>query len=429
MLATLITAALAGLAPTQVQVKPGLTERTMLGEASTTSMVEPRAAPMAHVIVDRGLVLRSVFLGSVDDTAATVFRGQGMAEAVPLDNVLLITPDFGLLLPPPAALLGPAGVADGLPDAIVETTDGQRLALELGPPAGRDLTGRLDAGVDLALPLDRVRRVVFAAAGLTPPRDPSTDDVVLLANGDVLTGFVESIGSVVTIDLASGPLEVPVDRVASVTIAADPEPPARLLLATYDGLIVAVESMRATGERLDVWPADAVDPAATLMLSCRRVAGLYRRDDAARAAPLAPVAVTGVRPSPSRRTTEAPLGLGADQAIAGFGDIEISGPLSGDWPVPAGVTRFATEAMLARGDWANCELRVEALSPAGAATPLWAARLTPDAPGATCNALVPPGTSALRIILDEGDLGPVHDRVTLRRPRVLVETGTDNAAP
>jgi hypothetical protein len=55
--------------------------------------------------------------------------------------------------------------------------------------------------------LDRVRRVVFAgaiaAAGLTPPRDQSTDDVVLLANGDVLTGFVESIGSVVTMG-ASG---------------------------------------------------------------------------------------------------------------------------------------------------------------------------------------------------------------------------------
>ena len=98
---------------------------------------------------------------------------------------------------------------------------------------------------DLAIDLDWLRSLVLVDT--SPP--PSSDaDVVTLANGDRLEGFVvELAGDVVVESIEDGSSRrVPFERVARVDLVEDPRPAGPIRLWTRDGTIVDLEDLRGT---------------------------------------------------------------------------------------------------------------------------------------------------------------------------------------
>jgi hypothetical protein len=104
-------------------------------------------------------------------------------------------------------------------------------------------------------------------------------------------------------------------------------------------------------------------------------------------------------------------------------DIELPGPMSVEWSLPAGAVRLAgwaevpTESRL----WAEFALVFEGVSAAGVATPLARESMSGTRPLVEFNIAVPsPAPARLRVTLEPGARGPIQDRAVLRRTLVLL---------
>ena len=95
----------------------------------------------------------------------------------------------------------------------------------------------------MRIPLDDVSRVEFGPSN--PMVTDDSQDHVLLTNGDVLTGFIESIEDPVVIEVTRDDVElfeIPLDRIAEVRLA---EPPPRWPRAWFvDGFQLTAPSIR-----------------------------------------------------------------------------------------------------------------------------------------------------------------------------------------
>lgn len=149
---------------------------------------------------------------------------------------------------------------------VIELVDGQRLGVRLSPDASPDpdaifwessLFGRL------AVKLDSVRRVRVGSTPSAPvgddsspgttrpslpifPADPKSDIVVLL-NGDRLTGFVERIGPTIAIESGGTLIETPSKQVAEVRLVNPARPPSGSRLWLTDGTVVDVARFLSDG--------------------------------------------------------------------------------------------------------------------------------------------------------------------------------------
>jgi hypothetical protein len=138
--------------------------------------------------------------------------------------------------------------------------------------------------------------------------------------------------------------------------------------------------------------------------------------------PLASIPAENQRPTGNRRWTR-PV-VASSEALLRLGDVELPGPMSAEWELPAGAERFSADAQLPRAawDWGDAELIVTLITPAGE-TELFRRRLSADQPGAAVNAPLgkPAAGARLGIRLESGAYGAVQDRVILHRPVLLID--------
>lgn len=169
----------------------------------------------------------------------------------------------------------------GITISWLELVDGQRWSGQLSDPGMASLAGGPNkasgASDDLSwispvfgparVPLDRVRRIVFAdvdiragrggevagAAADAPAAGASAgvEDTVRLRNGDVLQGLVEIIGGlssgkpIVRIDAGkAGKREVPLDTVAEINLTNPADEPSGTRVFLSDGSVLSVSSLR-----------------------------------------------------------------------------------------------------------------------------------------------------------------------------------------
>ena len=324
---------------------------------------------------------------------------------------------------PQRVALGPAASR-----VFVELTDGQRLIVDIDRSEDPEaIVGRVIGLGRGRIPLERVARI--ARPGAAWHAESPRADVVRLANGDVLTGFVDSIGESVSVETdAGGTAVVPLAGVAEIRLANPPEPAPGLLVTDDQGVALIARTLTVDADARLTLTTDpgvlGVDSRGEDTIAYERVnarlIGLRTVGDAAVLA-LGAIAPDAVRPTGGRRWTPAPERRSDDDPMTALPDVRMPAPASATYPLPAGTRfdRFACAVSPARpGPWTDCTARAFALSADGTRTLIGEQRITAATADAPIAGPVPPGTRAIILEVDPGASGAVQDAVTFLAPRV-----------
>lgn len=313
---------------------------------------------------------------------------------------------------------------------VLELIDGQRLVGTLVPGDG---DGALvwwnhTALGTLRVPLERIADIVLAEniKGV-PSSTEILEDVVILVNGDRITGFVEQVGSLVMIDDGEALREIDVNGVGAIVLAnpirgmdgayvwlADASVVSiRHAQNTEEGRVQLTASLGATEEETiaesGIGEVDVADILA-LVFDAGDLVGLGRLEP------------EGFQRDASRRWSESPTIKPASTALLGASEIVIPGPMSVWWELPDGAVRLAFIAELpsAMRTWGDCELIVET-GREGMWSEIVREPLTGDRPEVRVNIPIAGEGPLLRFTLDEGRYGPIQDRVVIKRAVLLIE--------
>jgi hypothetical protein len=398
---------------------------------------------MRAVIIDRSLGVTPVSIVSLtaqaDGTGSVeIVTDAGERTSVDLATVLAIGPPS----------LAPGGRSSGLDDAAalptgpyLELTDGQRWVGVLSePPAPKE--GERSAEPPavvrhprlgwLATPLENVRRFVADPAAPEPAGLSASEDTLVLATGDRLTGLIESLGPTSVImptpersgpgaageARGSDPISAP--GVVHASLANPPRPAAGPRAWMTDGSITRVSALSLQRSTVTV----------TVGAEQELLAGELRAftPDASRLATMGSLTPVTSRVDASRPFGDGPVveRTSALGAPLGASDVLLPGPMTAEWELPAGVTGVLGSAELDEGclAWGDCLVRIELIPGAGGAARVLAqGRLNAGSPGLRVGeAFAPTAPGArLRATVTPGERGPIQDRVVLRGFLMSVE--------
>jgi len=304
--------------------------------------------------------------------------------------------------------------------ASLELIDGRRWRGVVGLAEAEMLAWEHPLFGTQKISLERVSTYRRAPETGAPAAQGLIDDVVVLANGDEVKGFVEQLGLEVVIDTG-------VDRVT-------------LPIASVDAVVLANELQSLTGPT--VWLADGSvlsdvsilgDASGVLDIELDKGSGsvasapagdlLAFVPEAGRIVPLADVEMIAQQNAPGRRWSEpATFDDPAEQPL-GASPLRIPGPMSVSWRLPPDAAGFVAEAVLPRDMrvWGDCELSLW-VGDGEAPIELTRHRLHADDPSASLRAgLAGYGGQTLELRLDAGAFGPVQDRVVVSRPMLILQ--------
>ncbi|MBT8485040.1 MAG: hypothetical protein HKO59_04805 [Phycisphaerales bacterium] len=372
------------------------------------------AAPEPFLLVDQDLSVRPIELLSAGAYGLEIRdAGGGPTTQVTLDECLaLIRPDGYLAQDPESDPLS------GDMFGTLVFADGERMPGVISgdaPPDADAVAWVHPRFGPMLVPLERV-----AAASLRPgaPIPESGQlDVVALANGDQLQGFIASVGDPVVIEVGDGvdahPVEIPLARTRGFALVAPRMPPTGRRVWFSDGTVLDTRKLQVGNDgylRFGLaWRPDEGGFAARLSTVS---AVLF---DSAGLVPLATLAPARVErttpryivPGPKVDDPAAPLGLGA---------VSIRGPVRVRYALPDNCIRFAGEAQLPFGArrWGDYQLILRDDD-----AEVFRARLNRANPSVPINVTL--RGSELTIELEQGASGPIQDHVVLRRAMLLVE--------
>lgn len=387
----------------------------LLCAASTAAEEGPR-----RLLLDRAGQAQVVTLRALSDSGVVFDDAQGRRQRLRLDAVAALAPaqhDQPLLSAWPAGQTKTATLASAL-----RTVDGQRFPGTLVGSAekGESVLWEHEAFGTLTAPLERVafaalQRLEPEAAGLAQDAVPAPggDDVLLLVNGDRLSGFLRSLGETAALETDDGAVvEIPSERIAQVLLANPPEPRQGTVVWLQDGTVVVVASMAQRG-RSDVELTLPTGQSAVYPLEAIEAAAF----DAGSLRALASIEPAGQQGSAERLWTPPLRRLGQkEEAPLDLVDLALFGPMRVEWALPENARRFVAVAELpvADRDWGDCDVvvRVDGVEQLRR-------RLNGAEPRVEIN--IPLQGRTLSIEIEEGRYGPIRDEVVLRRPLLLLE--------
>jgi hypothetical protein len=234
------------------------------------------------------------------------------------------------------------------------------------------------------------------------PDPASTEDVILLRNGDRLEGLIAAIGEDVEVEREDGTVSsVPMNRVQSIALVNDLEVGTGTRAWLAPGDEVAIDSYRfdpGTGFRIPgrepLMPAQieviAFDSSALLPLASvdSRTRGL---DEFPRY----------FVPTPREATGNWPLDAPT---------LEFMGPLRVDWTLPRTGMKFKARVVLPRSARKHGRLEIVLLD---GDQPVWSTRLDGDRSSAEIG--IPLETDRLSMEIRESGAGPIQNVVRLER--------------
>lgn len=398
-----------------------------LGALAASALAFPCAGEdegVPRLLLGEDLQARPVRLVSIDARSVTYLDALGLQRTEGLDQLI------GLLPPEPAergagapARISPAPA--GAAAAWVDLADGQRFTgLPLARP-GDDAAlewNSADFGT-ISLPLEAVRRVVLRPVQVSAP--PGARDALFLVNGDILEGFVESIGEPTTIERDSASVEVPLERIAEVRLGGARSEPSGVVVWLRSGTIAALADFRTDRQgRLFMTPSllgIGPDGGSTTESQGWEVdlddlqAAAF---DASRLTPLASIPPIAQRGDADRRWAE-PVRMGDPAgAVLGAADVELPGPMTVVWRLPEGAARLGGIAVLPEDSrtWGDCELVLSVRS-GGRTREVFRAELSGTQPLAEFSVELPASEGGLELTatLEAGRYGAVQDRIILKR--------------
>jgi hypothetical protein len=306
--------------------------------------------------------------------------------------------------------------ATAAPDAApfvgeLELADGQRWVGTLVSSRAESLSWLVEDSLVLDASLDSLRAAAInAPIGDARASWGAVDDRLILTNGDIVDGFVASIGPTVRIETPAGDTETPIDRVAGLLLANPATDPTGAIVHTQRGSIIAVTSLAitATGHCSAEVNGESLVGGLGIRTSELRAVDLAPGDYIGLAS-LPPHAVTapgGTSPTAPRTVTDPTLGVDS---------LELQGPVRVDWVLPRPAARFAATAALppAMWAWGDCEVVVRTAD----GREVQRERLSADHPEAALRVPLG-GQTGFSIEIEQGRAGAVQDRIVLERPLV-----------
>jgi hypothetical protein len=377
---------------------------------------------------------------------------EAAVEVLPLDRILTIQRSEATIAGPQPS---PPSLRRALLDQIlvaVTLVDGQRFKGGIASSTSGDPkpAPKTDAPAEsltlettlfgrLSIPFEQIAQVTIDQQGREElPLAPSTtaveNDSITLANGDTISGYIESVGTTVTISTGAvsttsqsgGSVEsFPLTRCASIRFANPPAPLEGTVawIGTPGNSLQVIRAdeftFRPPGD-MTLRPTIAGPSAPTATFSVDQL--VAASPDAATIIPLATVPIVRSQPSSTRPWSQGPIERGRLASPLGLGRIELPGAMSVDWQIPAAATSLIGRISLSSDAviWGDCIVHVELAnapgqSPAGEPTSLWSGRLHSQLPSHAFQhafSAVPTG-SVLRVRLESGEGGDVQDRVVL----------------
>lgn len=404
-----------------------------LALASTGAMVcvaGALAAPApTRVVVGQDLARQPIALASIGPDAIGVVQHNTIARLSP-DGVLAILPPRGEVVWQDDAVPLAGDLLSGGGGWVIELTDGQRLRGRPGASGDPEIVSWVElpglAPLKLELPIERVR--LIARSATARPAATSVDDRVETANGDVLLGFVASVGSAVEVELDNGVAALELGLISRIDLANPAMQGTQPMVWLVDGSVLAAERfVEASSGRLAfelaVEPAAGAPPrrgpridvpigsVAAIELEPGRLVSLVATSEVESG--------SGTSMSSERRWTPAARLGDPARAPLGLADIELPGPMEIRAELPAAADRFWTEAVLAKPSaWSDATLVVELERSRGQRDELARVDLSRDRrAGVIAVDLDAIGVARTLVVrLESGARGPIRDRVILRQP-------------
>jgi len=268
----------------------------------------------------------------------------------------------------------------------------------------------------IEVPLDRVRTVLLTADA--KPSTSGSADLIVLRNGDVVEGFVSTLGDPVTIEDISNDAhgvstEISLDSVASVNIVTPNRKPIGQRIWLSDGTVLDVKNILLGDDGIvRLIHPDMIGGEYQLPLSS--IAAIMF--DSSTMTPFASLSAMQVRGPSTRYVVKQPKVLDVTSPL-GLARVELHGPLSVSYSLPdseSGQLQFVAQAQLppTAGQWADFELVL-----LDDDHEVFRTRLNYSQPSASINVKL--SGSVLSIQITEGNYGPIQDKVVLHRAMLL----------
>lgn len=240
----------------------------------------------------------------------------------------------------------------------------------------------------------------------------SQNDVIQLINGDMMSGFIDSAGAIVTIETSPGkPVEVERERIAAMRFANPPQEREGMWVWLSDGTVMRINSLVSTPGENNIVTSSILE--APRSLSRMEIKSFVPA--AERILPLCMLQSKTIADS-GRRWTPPLAKSRATSTALGAEDIYLSGPLGVEFAVPAGAERFITNVSIPASGraWGDCNVSIDWLTSNGEVRPLWRSRMNQSNPLAQINTPInDTGAGILRVRIEEGENGPIHDNIIL----------------
>lgn len=380
-------------------------------------------------ICTRDLQLRETLIERANERELTLINAYGIRSVLSMDQVLFIVKSEGEVESVSADELVGAPLPEPSPVRLISLVDGQTIrGSVMSPKIDEHLAITMMAGTtvhgDAHIPLEHILRISDQHPSRNLKQQEIVDDLVVLRNGDRLSGFIESLGSQVQIALDDSVIDVDMNRIDHLHVANDPESVPGIYLRFADE-----EVLRAIGFRyMNQTPITVqVDPESLGLedtgnsdwrFESGTLASIQIEDETERVVPLVELNAQ-IDPIGDRDWTPSLRLLHSNASHPAMQRIDIPSPARIRYALPDGTRRFACEFETPLEIWTDCVVRVT-VEHRGKRSTLFEQRLNHDQSSASINIELPRATTSLVIEVDPGEHGPIQDRVIMHRPRLLV---------
>lgn len=423
--------------------------------ASQVDNKAERDALLERVVIDDTLEATVVRVMSMSESEFVGRTSEGKMLRMPTDKVLAIVPTSFQHEPVRRAPTLPRNMRSAAEqvvrhDGLLLLTDGQTLAgapvrdfstLESLQEAMPWQSQTLDR---IVMPLEQISAVLLRGREIEWPAVAS-NDVVVLKNNDIAQGFVDTKFESGETDLSilvegeNGKVRrILQRRVASIFLSnpAHHEGGAWVWLADGSALRTTgvqfgpdmqavVKSVFTTPMLLGKEVDDKNEETKALNFNSGIVLAYTPHHEALAALAKVPWNVQAT--DSGRRWTTPPVIGDSVLSPLGAADIELPGPMSVTWTLPALSTRIAGVLELPESSrvWGDCNVTIST----GDGAKLFSTRLNGEKPTAAFNVVLPKGKQSLTVRVDAGENGPIEDRVLIRRALILLDVKDPASAP
>jgi hypothetical protein len=376
------------------------------------------------------LMLRETLIESANDRELTLLNSYGIRSVLPMDQVLFVVKSDAPKVSSDTEIVG-APIPEASPIKVISLADGQTIRGSILDADRADslaitMMSGLSVQGDAHIPLENLLRIQNPISPDRSMNEELGDDVVVLHNGDQLTGFVESVGSSVQLVLANDDeLNIDLNRISRIDIANEPEPTDGIHVRFDDETVLRVIGFRyASQQSMSV----GIDPVSLGLddtgstewrFNANTFDALWVNDPAQSVVALAGMTPSRIEPMGDRAWTPTPSIIDSDASHPVLMGLDFHAPVRIRYTLPEGASRFACTFEAPIETWTDCIARV-IVSTGPRERVLIEQRLHIDENQIRVNTDIPRSAQELIIEIDPGQHGPIQDRVLMHRPRLLV---------